>query len=69
MLSNAYDIVIDRGFGLTRHIKYVVYGLNATVKRFLTILMKTVQLTGTSTNHSNMVIHTSMSNIDIILAR
>ena len=41
---------------------YVLDGLNATDKRFLKILMTTVQNTGASTKDSQMFMHTSMSN-------
>ena len=35
MLSHAYKIVISHGVGEYRHDKDVVYGLNATKKRFI----------------------------------
>ena len=61
-MSNAYNNVIYRGFGTPEHGKYIVYGLNANEKMFLTILMITVQLPDASTNESQIVMHTSMSN-------
>ena len=69
MLSHAYNIAIDCGVGAHGHGKYVVDGLNANEKSFLTMLMTTVQLPGTATNKSQMVIHTSMNNTYISLAR
>ena len=62
ILYNAYNNVIYRGFGTPEHGKYIVYGLNANEKIFLTILMITVQLPDASTNESQIVMHTSMSN-------
>ena len=45
MLSHVHDIIIDSGVGAPGLGKYVVDGLNATDKRYLSISMKTVQLT------------------------
>ena len=67
--SHAYNLVIDRGGVAPGHGKYVVYCFNATDKRFLTVLVKTVQLPGTATNDSQMFIHAAMNNTDISLAR
>ena len=64
MLSHAYNIVIDHVVGSPGHRKYVVDGLDATDKRLLSMLTKTVQLRGAATNNSHMVMHTSMSNKD-----
>ena len=69
MLSHSYNIVIYRGVGTPGHGKYVVDGLNATDKRFLKMLMKTVQLPGESTNDSYMAMYNKTSNADISLAR
>ena len=69
MLSHAYNIVIDRDVGSPGHGKYVVDCLNATNKRFISMLMKTVQLTGAATNKSQTVMNTYMSNKYISLAR
>ena len=69
ILSHAYNIVFYRGAGAPVHRKYVVDSLNATIKRFLPMLMKTVKLPGAHTNNSHMVMHTAMINTDIILAR
>ena len=51
MLSHAYNIVINYGVGASGHGKYVVDGLNATEKKFLTMMMTTVQLTFAATNN------------------
>ena len=47
MLSHAYNIIINPGVGATGHGREVVGGLNYTRKRFLSMLIKTVQLPGT----------------------
>ena len=49
MLSNSYNIVIDRIIWSLGHGKYVVDGLNATDNFFLTMLITTVQLHGKAT--------------------
>ena len=58
MLYNAHEIIIDRGIGAPGNKKYVVDGLNAMNKRYLSTLMKTVQLINTATRNSQMVMHT-----------
>ena len=69
ILSHAYNFVIGRCFGGPRHGKGVIDGLNATDRRFLYNVDKTVQLTSAATNNSQMVIHTEMSNTYISLVR
>ena len=69
MLSDAYNIVISRGVGSLGHDKYVVYGFSDIDKRFLTMLMTTVQLTSESTNESYIVVYTSSSNKYVSLAK
>ena len=44
MLSCAYNIVIDVVVGAPGNFKDVVYGLKATEKRFLSMLMKTANI-------------------------
>ena len=58
MLSHAYNILIDRGVEASGHGNYVVDGLKATERRFLSMLMTTVQLPGATTNDSHMVMQT-----------
>ena len=62
MLSHTYNIVIDSGVGAYGNGKDVVDGLSVTGKKYFSMIMKTVQLPGASTNDSQMVMHTSMSN-------
>ena len=47
----------------------MVDNFKATGQRFLTMLMKNVQLTGAVANDSQMAIHIAMNNADNILAR
>ena len=69
MFSHVYNIVIDHGAGAPGHGKYVVDDFKNTDARFLKMFMTTVKLPGAATNYSHMVIHTTMSNIDISLVR
>ena len=68
-MSYAYNILIYRGVGLPGNGKYFVDGLNATRKMFLSMLMTNMKLPGASSNDSQMVICTSVSNEDTSLAR
>ena len=69
MLSHAYKILVCHSVGSPVNGKYVAYGLNATDKKFLTMLMITVKLPGTATNDSQMFMHTAISNTYISLSR
>ena len=69
MLSHEYNILIGRGVGAPGNREDVVYGLNATKKRFPSILITTVQSTSAATNDSQMVMYTSISNKYISIAR
>ena len=69
MLSHTYNISIYCGVGSPGHVKYVVYCLKATNKRFIFVLITTFQLPGTATNDSHMGMHTSMSTTYISLPR
>ena len=59
MWSHAHDILIYSGVGSYGYGKYVLDGLNATYKRYLSMLITTVQLPNATKNNSQMVIHTS----------
>ena len=69
MLSNAYNIVIDCGFGSSRNGKDFVYGLKPTKTMFLKMLITTVKLPSAATNYSHMIMHTPMSSTYISIAR
>ena len=59
VLSHAHGILIDSGVGSYGYEKYVLDGLNATYKRYLSMLITTAQLPNATKNNSQMVIHTS----------
>ena len=69
MFSHAYNIAVGCSIGAPVHGKDVVDDLNATEKRFLSMLMTTVKIPGAVTNDSQMVMLTSRSNTDISLSR
>ena len=46
MLAHSYNIINDLGVGAPVHGREVYYGLNATYKWLISMLMKTVQLPG-----------------------
>ena len=68
MLAHAYNIIIYRGVRAPGHGRKVVDGLNATKKRFLSMLMTTVQMPGAEVYNSQTEIHTSTAKTDISLA-
>ena len=68
MLAHAYNIITDRGVGAPGHVREVVDGFNATNKRFILMLMKTVKLPGASDYDSQMAMHNSTANTDISLS-
>ena len=61
--------IMHISIGSPVHGKCVVDSLNATDKSCLTIFITTVQISGATTNGSQIVMHTKMINIYIILAR
>ena len=69
MLYHTPGIIIDSGFGETGHGKSVMDGINYTYKRYLSMSMKTVQLTNSVTKNPQMVIHTSTENTDRSLSK
>ena len=69
MLYHTHYIIIYRGVGSPGHGKDAVGGINATYKRYLSMLMKTVQMTNAATNNSQMVMYKSTENSDISLAK
>ena len=69
MLAHIYNIIIDRGVGAPGNFREVLNGLNATKKRFCSMVIPTVKLPGAAAYESHMSMHTSTSNTDISLAR
>ena len=66
---NAYNIIIYHGVGAPLYCREVVGGLNYTDKKFLTMIIITVQLHVSAYYDSQMVMNTSTTNTDISLAR
>ena len=58
MLAHVYNIIIDRGVGSPGNIQEVVGFLNATDKRFLSLRITNVQLSGTAGYDTQMEIPT-----------
>ena len=69
IFSYAHGIIIDRVVGAPGHVKDVVGGLNATEKRYLSMLITTVQISNALTNNYQILMHTSTEYSDIRLAK
>ena len=69
MLAHAYNLIINCGVGSPLHGREVVNSLNATEKRFISMLMKTVQLPDAADYDLRMAIHTSTEKRHSSLAR
>ena len=69
MLEYAPNIRTDYGARTPGHGREVVYGLNATNKRFLLMLITNVQFTNISGYDTQMAMYTSTQKEDISLAR
>ena len=69
IFTHSYNIIMDCGVGSLVHVREVGGGLNATDKRFLLVLITTVQLPGTVDHDSQMTMYTSTANTYISLAR
>ena len=59
MFAHEYNIIIDSGVGAPVHDREVVGGFNAKNKRFLSMLMKTVQLPGSEAHESHRAMYSS----------
>ena len=68
VLAHAYNIIIYHGAGSPGHIREVFYDLNYTNKWFLSMLMTTLKLPSAANDDTQMVMHTSTVNTEIILA-
>ena len=69
VLSQRHSIIIDRGIIASGHGKYVIDGLNAIEKRYMYTLMYNVQLPGSKTFYSQILMHSCTSKNDISLAK
>ena len=65
ILAHTYNIIIDRVVGAQGHDREVVDGLNATDKRFISMLITTVKVPGASDFYTHMKMHTSTVNKEI----
>ena len=69
VFSQCYSIIIDRSISAPRHGKELVGGLNAIDKRYIYQLMSNVQLTGSKTFDSQILMHSCIENNDISIAK
>ena len=69
MLEHSYIIFIGRVSRLPGHRRIIFYYLNSTEKRFLSMVMKNVQLPGAASYDTQIEIHTSTQNYDMIISR
>ena len=66
ILAHSYHIIIYHAVGAPGHGRDFVDGLNSTYKRFLYVLITTVELPGALAYNSYMTIHTLSVNKDNI---
>ena len=69
VLSQCSSIIIDWGINSSVHGKEVVYGINAIEKRCIYQLMSNVQLPGSKTFDSRIIIHYCTPKNDVSLAK
>ena len=68
-MYQCYAFIIDRGISAPGHYKEVVDGLNAIDKRYIYQLMSNVQLLGSKTFDSQILIKYFTQNNDVSLAK
>ena len=68
-MAHAYNIIIDHGVGSPGHGRDVVDGLNYTETFFIYMIITIVQLPSTAAYETQLLMHKSTVNIDIIFAR
>ena len=68
-MSQCYLIISDCGFSAPGHGKEVVDGLNAIGNRFIYKLISNVQLPGSKTFDSQILINSSTQNNDVSIAK
>ena len=69
VLSQIHSMIIDRGISAPGHGKEVVDGLNATDKRYMYQLMSNVQLPGSRTFDSHILMHSCTPKNDVSLVK
>ena len=68
-LSQCYSVIIDRGISAPGYGKYVVDGLNSIYKRYIYQLISNVQLLGSKTFYSYILMHSCTEKNDVSLDR
>ena len=68
-MSQCYSIIIDRGISAPGHVKEVADSLNAIDKCYIYQLMSNVQLPGSETFDSQILMHSCTQKNDVILAK
>ena len=69
VLSQFQSIIIDQGISITGHEKEVVDGINYIEKLFIYQLISNVQLTGSRTFDSHILMHSCTQKNDVNLAK
>ena len=69
VMFQCYSIIIDLGISASGNGKEVIYGLNDVDKRYIYQLISTVQLPGSKIFDSQMQMHTSDQQYDVILCK
>ena len=69
VLSQSHSIIFDRVISAPGHGKEVVNGLNATEKRYMYQLISTVQLPGSKTFDSHILMHSCTPKKDVSMAK
>ena len=69
VLSQCHSIIIDRGISAPGHGKEVVDGINAIYKLYMYQLISNVQLTGSKTFDSQILMHYCTPKKDVSLAK
>ena len=69
ILSQSFNIIINRGISAPGHVIEVVDGLNYTDKRFILHLISTFQLTDSKQFDTQMAVHTATQNTDMSLVK
>ena len=69
VMSQCYSIIIDRCISAPGHGKEVLYGLNEIYKGYIYQLMSNIQLTGSETLDSQILLHYCTEKNDVSLAK
>ena len=69
VLSQCYSIIIDQSISEPGHVKEVVDGINAIEKSYIYQLTYNVQLTGSKTFYSHILMNSCTENNDVSLAK